>query len=61
MRVLDGGREQAVEPVGVAVLGRAEIFSLGLWCVRQSELSCLRIILTEKLVHLAIDTTVGSG
>ena len=52
--------EQKVKPVGIAVLGFTEIGRLGLGSIGKGELTGHRIILAEHLVHLAVDTAVGS-
>ena len=57
--MLDVVGEEPVEPVRVAVLGRAEIGGLGGVGVRQAELAAGLVELGDELVHLAVDTAVG--
>ena len=52
--------EQLAKPVGIAILGIAQIGSLGLRRVGQGKLAGHGIILAQHLVHLAKDTRVGS-
>ena len=56
---LDGVAEQELEPVGVAVLGGAQIGGAGLVSVGQAELAGRLVISVDQLVHLAVDTAVG--
>ena len=60
MVVLDGVGEQLIEPVGIAELCLAQVVSACSSRIGQSELSCRRILLSNQLVHLSIDTAGSS-
>ena len=51
--------EQYVEPVGVAVLGLAEVGVPRLLGVHQPERAAGGVLLVDQMVHLAVHTAVG--
>ena len=56
----DGVAEKHVEPVGVSVLSLAQIGVACLEGVGERILAGSRVVGVHELVHLTIDTTVGS-
>ena len=60
MILRDGIGEKQIEPVGIAELGRLQVAVAGCLSILQAILSCYRVVLTQLLEHVAIDTRVLS-